>query len=324
MTTGFHASHEQFSPRDLLRLVQMAEDAGFEAAMCSDHFFPFSANQGQSGFAWSWLGAAMQATSFSFGTVSAPGQRYHPAILAQAIATITEMFPERFWTALGSGQQINEVITGECWPPKKERNERLLESVNAIRRLLAGEEVTEYGYAHIESARLYTRPEKAPPLIGAAITSATAEWVGGWADGLITISRPVEKLKQVVEAFRRGGGTGKPVYLKVQLSYGRTEEEALQGAWDQWKTVVFPSPVLTELRLPQQLDAAAGFVTPGEMGKHVLISADAGRHLEWLQEFVNMGCDPIFLHNVSRNQEHFIQDFGKHVLPELTRKRATT
>lgn len=111
---GFHASHEQIGPRELLEDVKHAEAAGFGAAMCSDHFSPWSARQGQSGFAWSWLGAALEATSLSFGVVNAPGQRYHPAIIAQAAATLCAMNPGRFWMALGSGEASNEHITGDA------------------------------------------------------------------------------------------------------------------------------------------------------------------------------------------------------------------
>ena len=115
---GYHASHEQYRPSTLLTHVQQAEGAGFESAMCSDHFHPWSEDQGQSGFAWSWLGSALQATSLTMGTVCAPGQRYHPAVIAQAAATLAEMHPDRFWLALGSGQALNEHITGARWPTK--------------------------------------------------------------------------------------------------------------------------------------------------------------------------------------------------------------
>ena len=118
---GFHASHEQAHPAELLRSVQRAEEVGFDAAMCSDHFAPWSARQGHSGFAWSWLGAAMATTSLPFGIVYAPGQRYHPAIVAQASATLAAMFPGRFWMALGTGEAVNEHITGDRWPTKPER-----------------------------------------------------------------------------------------------------------------------------------------------------------------------------------------------------------
>jgi G6PDH family F420-dependent oxidoreductase len=130
---GYHASHEQFPPSTLLRLVKAAEQAGFQAAKCSDHFHPWSDRQGHSGYAWSWLGAAMEATRIPFGVISAPGWRYHPAIVAQAAATLAEMYPGRFWLALGSGQALNEGITGLPWPPKAERNARLKESAEVIR-----------------------------------------------------------------------------------------------------------------------------------------------------------------------------------------------
>ncbi|WP_228059509.1 LLM class flavin-dependent oxidoreductase [Plectonema radiosum] len=138
-TIGYHASHEQFKPSELLKWVQMAEQAGFTLALSSDHFYPWSEQQGQSGFAWSWLGAAMQATpTVSYRVVCAPGQRYHPAIIAQAAATLAEMFPNRFWLTVGSGQALNEHITGEHWPCKSQRNARLKECVDIIRALWGG------------------------------------------------------------------------------------------------------------------------------------------------------------------------------------------
>src|SRR3569832_1694369 len=123
---SYHASHEQFAPSRMLALVKRAEAAGFNAAKCSDHFHPWSERQGESGFAWSWLGGAMEATRFPFGIISAPGYRYHPAVLAQAAATIGEMYPGRLWLALGSGEALNESITGQYWPDKSERNAKLL------------------------------------------------------------------------------------------------------------------------------------------------------------------------------------------------------
>jgi len=175
---GYHASHEQFAPSELLGLVREAEQAGFACAKSSDHFHPWSKRQGQSGFAWSWLGAAMQATKFGFGMISAPGYRYHPAVLAQAAATIGEMFPDRLWLSLGSGEAINEAITGEYWPEKSERNARLRECVDVFRALFDGETVTHRGRVTVVEAKLYSRPQRPVPLFGAAVTSATAAFCG--------------------------------------------------------------------------------------------------------------------------------------------------
>lgn len=317
MKIGFHASHEQFKPSELLKLVQLAEKVGFNTAMCSDHFHPWGKNQGESGFAWTWLGAALNATSLPFGVVNAPGQRYHPAIIAQAAATICEMFPDRFWMAVGSGQLLNEGITGKRWPGKVERNERLKESAAIMKSLWAGGTVTYRGYVNIEDATLYTRPKNPPLLMGAAISAETAEWVGGWADGLITTPKPKKELKKVVKAYHRGGGKGRPMYLKAQVSYDKTGEKALKGAWEQWKTNAFKNSVQTELKIPEQFDDASELVTPRDICQKVHISTDIEDHIKWLEEYFKLGFEHIYLHNVNRSQKKFIEDFGEHVIPAL-------
>ncbi len=314
---AYHASHEQFKPSELLQYVQMAEKAGFTAASSSDHFHPWGVNQGQSGFSWAWLGAAMQATKLPFGVVCTPGMRYHPAIVAQAVATLAEMFPNRFWVAVGSGEALNERITGERWPIKADRNIILKESADIMRALWAGEKVTHHGKVRVEEAKLYTRPEIPPRMIGAAVTAKTAEWVGSWADGMITISRSPEKLRQVVEAFYRGGGKGKPMYLKVQLSYAKDEATARTSAYEQWRNNIFKSEVLSELYTPEQFDAASQFVKPEDMDSGVRISADPQQHIEWLQKDIELGFSQLILHNVNREQQQFIEVFGEKVLPAL-------
>jgi probable non-F420 flavinoid oxidoreductase len=314
---GFHASHEQLPPSALLEAVQHAEDAGFTAAMCSDHFTPWSTRQGESGFAWSWLGAAMQATTLPFGVVNAPGQRYHPAIVAQAVATLGEMFPGRFWVALGSGEASNEHITGDRWPEKAARNERLLECVQVIRALLAGEEVSLDGHVRVDRARLWTLPAEPPLLVGAALTPETAGWAGGWADGLVTIRQPPDVLGSLIDAFRSHGGEGKPVYVQCHLSWAPDEDEALRIAHDQWRTNVFPSPLMADLERVDQFELAAGHVRPDDVRSAVLVSADTSRHVAWLQEVLAAGVDGVFLHHVGKEQRPFIETFGEKVLPEL-------
>ncbi|QJD81491.1 TIGR03885 family FMN-dependent LLM class oxidoreductase [Spirosoma rhododendri] len=317
MKIGYHSSHEQFKPSDLLTLVQRAEKAGFTAGTCSDHFHPWSDNQGESGFAWSWLGAALQATSLSFGVVNAPGQRYNPAIIAQAAATLADMFPDRFWIAVGTGQYLNEHITGERWPSKADRNTRLKESVDIIRALWNGETVTHEGLVTVDEARLYTRPTIKPLIVGAAVTAKTAEWVGSWADALITTSRPAEELQEVIDAFRAGGGSGKPMFLKVQLSYSPDKEKARTGALEQWRGNVYPNSVMTELRMPSHFDDAGSMVNEKAFEEQVRISADLNQHLDWLLEYKAMGFEQMSLHNVNREQEQFIDAFGENILPKL-------
>jgi coenzyme F420-dependent glucose-6-phosphate dehydrogenase len=313
---GYHASHEQFRPRDLLQSVQMAKQAGFDAIMCSDHFHPWSEHQGSSGFAWSWLGAAMEATSglLPFGVVSVPGYRYHPAILAQASATLAEMYPGLFWMALGSGEALNEHITGQPWPSKSERNARLKESVGIIRALWAGETVTQFGRIQVDEAKLYVRPQPPPPIIGAALSPETAEWLAEWADGMITINMPKQEHHDIIQAFRRAGGKHKPVYLQVQLSYASSDDEARRNAHEEWRATIFKSPVLATLRMPYQFDAAAEFIRPEDLASHVRTSADLKRHVDWVQEDLDLGVSGLYLHNVGRNQPQFIETFGEYVL----------
>jgi probable non-F420 flavinoid oxidoreductase len=314
---GYHASHEQVTPSALLAAVQDAEAAGFGRAMCSDHFSPWSQRQGESGYAWSWLGAALQATRLPFGVVTAPGQRYHPAVTAQAAATLAELFPDRFWMALGTGEFSNEHITGARWPNKAERNARLAECVSVIRALFAGELVDHDGLVRVDRARLWTLPESPPALLGAAVSSETAGWVGGWADGLITVAQSHDALQRVLAAFREGGGERKPAALQVHVSWAPQEEEALRIAYDQWRTNVFSPPLCWDLATVEEFDEAARHVRPEDMHGAVLISADLTRHAAWLHELADLGFDTIYVHHVGREQLDFIEAFGARVLAEL-------
>lgn len=318
---GFHASHEQIHPSELLRAVQRAEAVGFTAAMCSDHFAPWSERQGQSAFAWAWLGAALQSTGLPFGVVNAPGQRYHPAIIAQAAATLSAMYEGRFWVALGSGEAANEHITGDSWPRKDIRNARLAESVRIIRALLAGEEVSADGLVKVDRARLWTRPETPPALLAAAVSAETAGWAANWSDGLATIAQPAPTLRRVIGSYRDAGGTG-PVALQVHLSYAATDEEALSIAHDQWRTNVFSPPLCWDLDSPEAFDEAAKHVPPEAMRDSVLVSADPKQHADWLSSLIELGVDELYLHHVGRDQDRFLDVFGEHVLPQLhpTRK----
>ena len=268
---GLHASHELYPPSELLDLVRIAQAAGFEAAMCSDHFHPWTPRQGQSGFTWSWLGAALEATHLSFGTVCAPGQRYHPAIIAQAAATLAEMYPE----------------------------------------------VTHHGRVQVEQATLYTRPERPPLLIGAAITEDTAEWVGGWADGLVTVGKESEDLRNIIRAFHNGGGQGKPMFLQSAVSYAPTDEEAISAAHQRWPVCGLEVPLLEDLRTPDAFAARVAKVNRDQVAEKLRISSYLRRHLDWLHGDFELGFERVYLHNVGGQMRRFIDVFGNRVLPNL-------
>ncbi len=314
---GYHASHEQYAPSELLRLTQNVEKAGCSLAMCSDHLVPWSERQGHSGYTWSWLGSALQATQLEFGTVTAPGQRYHPVILAQKIATLAEMFPGRVWVALGSGELMNEHVTGEKWPEKSRRNQRLLESFRIMKALLQGETVSHDGHIKVDRAKLWTKPASMPLLVGAAITAQTAEWMGSWADGLVTIGQDYDVLAKIIEAFRRGGGKSKPIFLQEQIAYAPTYEDAITQAHDQWRFSVFKSTILADTAMPEDIDEISKYVREEDVKKSVRVSDDLQEHREWLQRNVDLGFDRIYLHNVCRKNQDFFERFRESVFPNL-------
>jgi probable non-F420 flavinoid oxidoreductase len=313
----YHVSHEQHPPSALLEYVRAAEAAGFDGAVSSDHFHPWIEEQGESGFAWSWLGAAMQATQFDFGIVNAPGWRYHPAIIAQAAATLAEMFPDRFWMAVGSGEALNERITGEAWPSKPERNARLVESAEVMRALWRGETVTRRGRIVVEGAKLYSRPPRPPKLFGAALSEATAELVGGFADGLITTGRPRKELIKMIAAFRRGGGEGKPICVQHVLSWARSHDEARRVAHEQWRFSLLDLEALATLRTPADFASASEWVRPHDVAQKIPVSADPEQHVASLREYVELGIERVSILNVHRDHWHFIERFGERVLPSL-------
>jgi coenzyme F420-dependent glucose-6-phosphate dehydrogenase len=310
-TIAYHASHEQFSPSHLLELAIKAEHAGFDAIHSSDHFHPWSKRQGHSGFAFSWIAAAMQATRVPFSMVCAPGQRYHPAIVAQAIATLGEMFPSRFGIELGSGEALNENITADPWPEKQQRNERLKECADIIRELLKGEEVSYSGHVRIKEAKLYTLPMTVPPLFGCALTTETARWLGEWADGLLTIAENEEKVWERVAAFRNNGGKGKPVYLQFSFSYARQADTALMSAWDQWRSNLMSTEQLADLSKPEHFDEASKEVKPEEVAAAIPIFTSVQELREKIQS-LEQCCNPerVILHNVNHFQEDFIEDIA--------------
>jgi len=312
VSLAYHASHEQFPPSELLQYAIDAEAAGFDAVHSSDHFHPWSVNQGHSGFAFSWIAAAMQATTIPFSMVCAPGQRYHVAIAAQAIATLSEMFPGRYNVELASGEALNESITGEPWPSKDDRNKRLLECVSVIRRLLNGEEVSFDGTIHVREAKIYSLPTQQPKLFCAAISEQTSGWAGQWADGLLTTAGDTDEVLKKKNAFESNGGAGKPVALQYSFSYGQTEQEALDGAYHQWRSNVLPPDQLADLYKPEHFDNAAKNMTRKDMADKMPLITNMEQLFAEIRRLADAGADLISLHNVNRNHTDFINAFAQY------------
>ena len=274
---GFHCSHELYDPRRLLDLAAQAHAAGFDAIGCSDHISPWT-ETGESGYAWSWLGAAMERVPLTFGTVCAPGQRYHPAIVAQKAATLAQMFPGRFWVALGTGQFVNEHVIGEPWRSKSDRQQRLKESADIMRRLWNGETVTTSGLIKTDRAKIYSLPEEPPLIFGAAITDETAQWVGSWADGLLTVAKPPEDLAKTVAAFRRGGGEGKPMRLQSAVAF---DAEAAYRNWGHCGVSISDQQ---DIVVPIEFDRRKAKFDAEAVKDKLRVSDDLEQHRRWIAD----------------------------------------
>jgi len=320
---GYAAMLEQFHPTDLLDWCVQAEAAGFEAGfMVSEHFHPWTPQQGQSAFAWSFMGALGTRTSLRFGTaVVYPGGRYHPAVIAHAAATLGAMFPGRFWLGLGAGEALNEHILGGEWPEIGVRSEMLFEAIEVITKLFGGT-VTKHRGKHfkLESARLYTRPEEPVPIYVATSGPLNAKRTGKYAQGMITVGAADEKVRllwiQCDEGCAEVGKPAIPKLLQLHVSWARSDEEALRNALEEWPNggMAFPKQ---DIKNPEDFAAMARLVRPEDFKNRVLISADPAVHARHVQHYLDMGFDEVHLHNVGRNQAEFIEVFGREVLPQL-------
>jgi coenzyme F420-dependent glucose-6-phosphate dehydrogenase len=323
-TIGYAAMFEQFHPTDLLRWSREAEDVGFGAVMASDHFQPWTPQQGQAAFVWAWMGALGAETKVSFGPgVTAPGYRYHPAILAQASATLAAMFPGRFWLGLGAGEALNEHIVGEYWPEAPVRLERLGEAIEIIQALFSGKVVKHHGtHFNLESAKLYTLPDTPPPIYVATSGPVNAERTGRTCDGIITVGAPDERIKNLLARFEKGAReAGKdparmPKIMQLHVSWAQSREAALEQAVREWPNggMRFPKG---DIRNPEDFAAMAELVRPEHFQGRVFCSADLGEHAAHIQHFIDLGFDQVYVHNVGRNQQEFIKAYGREVVRSL-------
>ncbi|MBX3193760.1 MAG: TIGR03557 family F420-dependent LLM class oxidoreductase [Microbacteriaceae bacterium] len=327
---GYAAMLEQFAPAEALELAAHAEAQGFSGVMASDHYQPWVPQQGQASFVWSVLGALGQTTAGDLGTgVTAPTFRWHPALVAQASATLATMYPGRHWLGLGSGEALNEHVVGRYWPDAPERISRMFEAVDIIKKLfasgLSGKDVRHEGqYYKLESTRLWTMPETAPPILVAASGPVTARRAGRTVDGLITEATAPDKLGMLLQRFGEGAREAgrdpdsMPKVLRLHLSWAATDEEAMTSALTQWPNLGMRFPK-ADIRSPYELEQLARLVTPAGFEGRMLVSADPDAHRRRIQEFADLGFDRIYLHNAGRNQREFLEVFGRDVLPKVVR-----
>jgi G6PDH family F420-dependent oxidoreductase len=323
---GYAAALEQFSPGEIVELSTAAEGHGFTGVMAADHFQPWVPQQGQASYVWSVLGALGQRTRGDLGPgVACPSFRHHPAIVAQAAATLESMYPGRTWLGLGSGEALNEHVFGGYWPEAPERIRMMFEAVEVIQKLFTGKDVKHAGeFFKLHSTRLWTMPKTPPQILIATAGPITAKRAGARCDGIITPGATVEKVAGVLAKFDEGAtsegkdGDAMPKLLQLHLSWADTDEEALANAITEWPNggMKFPKQ---DVRSPHDFAAMAALVRPDDFNGRMVISSDPDAHRAEIQRFLDVGVTQVYLHNVGRNQREWMDVFGAEVLPKLHR-----
>jgi G6PDH family F420-dependent oxidoreductase len=313
---GYKLSCEDTNPLDLIHYAKIAEKAGFSFAMASDHYHPWINKQDESPFIWSTLGGVSQATSrLKVGTgVTCPTIRINPVIIAQAAATTAYMMPGRFMLGLGSGENLNEHILGDRWPPASVRIEMLEEAVKVIRMLWKGEMSTFHGkYYTVEGAQLYTLPEELPPIMMAADGKKAAKNAGKLADGLIT---PGNQPK-LVKKFKKSGGKNKPCYAEASVCWAKDKREAIKTAYEYWPIVANSGVINWEMPTTRCFEILAKMADPYSTIDGVVYGDDPQDHIDNINDFIESGYEHIFIHQLGPHQEKFIKFYQKTVLPDF-------
>ena len=323
---GYAAMLEQFHPTELIEYCAAAESAGFSGVMAADHVQPWTPRQGQAAFVWSFMTAAAEHTQGDIGPgVTCPSFRQHPAMIAQAAATMATMYPGRFWLGLGSGEALNEHVIADYWPEAPERIARMFEAIEIMRKLFSGKDVKHKGdFYQMETMRLWTMPAEPPPIYVATSGPITAEKTGRLCDGIITVGAPEGKIEGIFKRFEKGAReadkdpSAMPRIMQLHLSWAPTDEEALANAITEWPNggMKFPKQ---DIRSPFDFEQMAKLVRPEDFEGRMLISSDLEAHRREIQKFADMGFDRVYLHNVGRNQKEWIEVFGREVLPKITR-----
>ncbi|MFN2590967.1 MAG: TIGR03557 family F420-dependent LLM class oxidoreductase [Actinomycetota bacterium] len=313
---GYTLSSEEFGPTDLVRNAGRAEEAGFTFALISDHFHPWVDQQGQSPFVWATLGGIAEATDrLRVGTgVTCPLIRTHPAIVAHAAATVADMMPGRFFLGLGTGENLNEHVTGSRWPAIDERLDMLEEAIEVIRALWKGELTTHRGRHYtVEQARIYTLPSDLPPIYVAAKGKRAATIAAETGDGLIAVGPH----QDAAATYRDAGGDG-PRYCQLHHCWADDEAEARRTARKWWPNAGIGGELSVELPLPRHYEQASETVTEDDVAKSVSCGPDPEVHLKPIRQAIRAGFDHVYLHQIGPDQEGFLRFFEEKLRPKLS------
>ena len=310
---GYFLSCEEYPPAELVRQARLAEQAGFDALWISDHYHPWLDEQGEAAFVWPVIGAIAQATTLPVTTaVTCPLVRLHPAVTAQAAATCALLSDGRFTLGVGTGEALNEHITGRRWPSAEERLEMLEEAVGIMRDLFGGKLVTHHGRHYtVDTARLYSVPDSPPPIYMSGFGEKSAQLAGRIADGYMCVQPSAD----LVRSYRESGGADKPAQGGLKVCWGPDEAKARQTMHHLWRTDAVAGEAMQLLPLPRHFSELTSVISPD------MISAACGPdpdvHASAAQEFAAAGFDEVYIGQVGGAPEEFFEFYASHVLPRL-------
>lgn len=326
---GYKASAEQFRPQELLEFAVLAEESGFDSLAISDHFQPWRHTDGHAPFSFAWLGAAGARTKqIQLGTsVVTPTFRYHPAIVAQASATLACLFPGRVWLGIGSGESMNEMPLGIEWPDQKERFARLREAAELMRRLWKEERVTHEGtYYRTRNATIYDRPQTPVPLYIAASGPAAAKLAGRLADGLICTSGKGMSLysdvlvPNVKEGAEKAGRNPSIIDLTIEMkvSFDHDRQRALEDTRN-WAALALPAEEKVGVEDPIEMEQRANALPIERAASRWIVSSDPGEQADQIRPYLQLGFTHLIFHSPATDQRRFIKLYADEVLPRLRR-----
>jgi coenzyme F420-dependent glucose-6-phosphate dehydrogenase len=319
---GYSLSSEEFSPSDLIACAKSAEAAGFTFSLISDHFHPWTNSQPHSSFVWSVIGALSQnLEQLRVGTgVTCPIMRISPQIVAQAAATAATMMPGRFFLGVGTGEYLNEHISGLVWPPASQRLQMLEEAVTVIRLLWRGGWRSHYGKHYtVRDARIFTLPKTPPPIYFAASNRRAAELAGRCGDGLISF----EPERDLTRRFDQAGGKGKPKYGQLTVCYAASEDEAANAVRKYWANAGIGGRLMTDLRTPNHFEEAIAAMRPEKIVEDVALGPDPRTHIRAIEEFLDAGFDHVYVHQTGPVQQAFIRFYSEKVLPHFNSRASS-
>jgi len=324
---GYKASAEQFGSRELLEFGVLAEQAGFDSVVISDHYQPWKHTDGHAPFSFAWLGALGERTKrVQLGTsVLTPTFRYHPAIVAQAMGTLAQLFPNRVMVGVGTGESLNEVALGYAWPDSKERFARLKEAIEVMRALWDHDFVTYEGqYYTIKNATVYERPQGGIPLLIAGTGESAARLAGRMADGFICTSGKGTELYRdlLLPAVLDGATKAKrdttnfELMIEVKVSFDSDPRQALENT-RHWAALALPAESKVGVEDPREMERLAAELPIEKAASRWIVSSDPDEHIQRIEEYVELGFNHLVFHAPGPDQQRFMDLYAKDVLPRL-------